>query len=236
MGRKLYRTRNYSRGRVLVSNSIKKFILLKVPEEEWFCSNCTGSRNQLTNNRTREEDQLENGTDLNRIRARARNFRPIARTNLIERVRRVINNSRFHNSNNLTQSESNIIATQILLHSYSTSRRVSTANNATPVVKKRKKIVKRRKVAKKRKVRKRKQTTKSVLIKQEDGSFKSYQIKSKITTRKRRKVKKKKFKKRKTKTITKPYAHMKKDDQIFLQTNRKMELTSDILLPSNENG
>ena len=29
---------------------------------------------------------------------------------------------------------------------------------------------------------------------------------------------------------------MKKDDHIFLQTNRKMELTSDILLPSEENG
>lgn len=151
-------------------------------------------------------------------------------------MRRVINNSRFHNSNNLTQSESNIIATQILLHNYSSGRRLpKVASVKTATSKKRKKVVKRRKVTKRRKVCKRKKTTKNVLIKQEDGSYKSYQIKSKITTRKRRKVKKRKFKKRKSK-VTKPYAHMRKDDQIFLQTNRKMELTSDILLPNNENG
>ena len=47
---------------------IQEFVLFKVPEEEWFCSNCTGSRNQLANNRTQEDDELENGNDLNRIR------------------------------------------------------------------------------------------------------------------------------------------------------------------------
>jgi hypothetical protein len=209
----------------------------KVPEEEWFCFNCTGVRNQLgnNNNNSRENEELSNGNDLNRIRERARHARPIARTNLIERVRRVINNSRFHSSNTLTQSESNIIATQILLHNYTTGRRVAAVSVVKPVVKKRKKIVKRRKGTKRRKVCKRKKTTKNVLIKQEDGSFKSYQIKSKITKRRRRKVKKRKIKKRTPKTA-KPFAHMKKDDHIFLQTSKKMELTSDILLPNIENG
>ena len=220
---------------VAFHNAIKKYDdYFKVPEEEWFCFNCTGVRNQL-GHFSRENDELTNGNDLTRIRERARHARPIARTNLIERVRRVINNSRFHSSNALTQSESNIIATQILLHNYTNGRRVSSVPVAKPAVKKRKKIVKRRKGTKRRKVCKRKQATKNVLIKQEDGSFKSYQIKSKITKRKRRKVKKRKVKKR-TPKATKPYAHMKKDDQLFLQTSRKMELTSDILLPCNENG
>lgn len=196
--------------------------LARVPEDQWFCAAC----DDATETDYRQNSQTQ--------RTRPRRERPvIARTNLIERVRRVINNSRSYSSN-LTQSQSNIIATQILLHNY--SKRSSTSHTAIPA--KRRKVVKRRK----RKTRRTTTKTKNVKIKQEDGTFKSYQIKSKTTKVKRKKLKV--TKRRKVKKRTKPFAHMnvaalnqRDDEASFLATNHKMEMASDILLPvCEENG
>jgi PHD and RING finger domain-containing protein 1 len=189
--------------------------LQRIPEDQWFCAACDLTTQRQTNQHQEEEEGIQ--------RTRIRRERPvIARTNLIERVRRVINNSRSY-STNLTQSESNIIATQILLHSY--SKRSSTSRR-TAIPAKRRKIARRRR-------RKTTTKTKTVKIKQEDGSFKDYQIKSKTTKRKK---KRRVTKKRKLKKKTKPFAHMttsqcRDDEASFLAA---AATTSDILLPLRE--
>ena len=180
--------------------------LQNIPEGEWYCAPCARARNLATSERKKrrneasasalyesdDEDELDVKNEPSRpslARTRSNTARrPIARTNLIERVRRAVNDSR--------------------------SVAISSATTSNTVIRPRKRKLKT--TRRRRRVKRRRRTTvkKKIVVKKEPTSKKTAAVlkkystlkknsKKRVVTRKR-KVKRRKIKRRRFKRKTNP--------------------------------
>ena len=170
--------------------------LQNIPEGEWYCTPCARARNLANSERKKrrneasasalyesdDEDEFEVKNEPSRpslARTRSNTARrPIARTNLIERVRRAVNNSR-----------------SVAISSATTSNTVNRPRKRKLTTRRKRRVKRRRRTVKKKIVVKKEPTSKKTAAVLKKYSTLKKNSKKRVVTRKR-KVKRRKIKRR----------------------------------------